>query len=176
MNTVLIGDALERLKELESNSVDCLVTDPPYGYSFMGKDWDRAVPDMAIWKECLRVLKPGSFAFIMSAPRLDVQSEMARRVQEAGFNIAFTPLYWTYFTGMPKGTNLSKMADKKLGAKRNRIKVPKAAPTEGIYGEYSGEIDDSNPITPPGTDAERGVCWFPAQTRTRSHSSGHEAP
>lgn len=76
MNTVLIGDALERLKELESNSVDCLVTDPPYGYSFMGKDWDRAVPDMAIWKECLRVLKPGSFAFIMSAPRLDVQSEM----------------------------------------------------------------------------------------------------
>ena len=68
MNTVIWGDALHALTRLDDNSVDLLCTDPPYGYSFMGKDWDRAVPSVAIWKECLRILKPGAFAFVMSAP------------------------------------------------------------------------------------------------------------
>lgn len=57
------------MKELPENSIDLICTDPPYGLEFMGKDWDKAVPKVAIWKECLRVLKLGAFAFIMSAPR-----------------------------------------------------------------------------------------------------------
>jgi predicted methyltransferase len=59
MNTIIHGDCLDGLKKLPSDSVDCVVTDPPYGYSFMGKDWDRAVPSVEVWQECLRVLKPG---------------------------------------------------------------------------------------------------------------------
>ena len=67
-NRVLLGDCEKVLVDVADNSIDLTVTDPPYGYSFMGKDWDRAVPRVAIWRECLRVLKPGAFAFVMSSP------------------------------------------------------------------------------------------------------------
>jgi len=117
MNKILHGDSLELLKDMEDNSIDSIVTDPPYGYSFMGKDWDKAVPSVEMWEECLRVLKPGSFAFIMSAPRSDVQSEMIKRLEKAGFRVDFTPIYWTYATGFPKAGNIGKMIDKRLGKK-----------------------------------------------------------
>jgi site-specific DNA-methyltransferase (adenine-specific) len=65
MEEIIHGDCLEKLKEIEEGSVDCIVTDPPYGYSFMGKDWDKAVVGVETWKECLRVLKPGAFAFVL---------------------------------------------------------------------------------------------------------------
>ena len=70
------GDCLGAMGRFQTNLVDLIVTDPPYGYKFMGKDWDKAVPSVEIWKECLRVLKPGGFAFIMSAPRQDVLARM----------------------------------------------------------------------------------------------------
>ena len=84
MDKLIHGDSAEELKKLEDNSVDLVCTDPPYGYSFMGKNWDKAVPSIEIWKECLRVLKPGGFAFVMSAPRQDVLSQMIVRIDEAG--------------------------------------------------------------------------------------------
>src|SRR5712692_2171625 len=101
-NTLFSAHALTVLKTIDDNSVDCLVTDPPYGYSFMGKDWDKAVPSVAIWKECLRALKAGSFAFVMSAPRSDVQFQMISRLIAAGFRMDFTPIYWAYASGFPK--------------------------------------------------------------------------
>ena len=64
--TQYCDDALTILAGLESDSIDLLCTDPPYGISFMGKEWDKALPDINVWKECLRVLKPGSLAFVMS--------------------------------------------------------------------------------------------------------------
>lgn len=114
-------DCLEGIRKLESNSVDLLVTDPPYGYSFMNKDWDKAVPSVDIWRECLRVLKPGCFAFVMSAPRSDVQCEMILKLKEAGFEVGFTPIYWAYASGFPKACNISKMVDKRLGVEREVI-------------------------------------------------------
>jgi len=71
INKVFNMDCLKGMKKLEDNSVDLVVTDPPYGYGFMGKDWDKSVPSVDVWKECLRVLKLGGFAFIMSTPRSD---------------------------------------------------------------------------------------------------------
>lgn len=118
MNKIIQGDSLKVLKKLEDESVDMICTDPPYGYSFMAKDWDKAVPSVKIWKECLRVLKPGGFCFVMSAPRTDVQSQMAIRLEGAGFDVGFTPIYWTYATGFPKALNVGKAVDKKLGNKR----------------------------------------------------------
>ena len=118
MDKILHGDSLELLKDLDDNSVDSVVTDPPYGYSFMGKDWDKALPDINIWKECVRVLKPGGFAFIMTAPRSDVHSRMCLMLEEAGFRIDFTPIAWTYATGFPKAMNIGKMVDKRLGVER----------------------------------------------------------
>lgn len=147
------GDALEQLKKQEANSIDCVVTDPPYGYSFMGKDWDKAVPPVEVWKECLRVLKPGGFAFIMSAPRQDVLSQMIVRITEAGFKTDFTSIYWTYASGFPKASNIGKMVDKRLGKKRKVVgerpfsgsfspKIPHFANTTNNIGFYK-----ANPLT-----------------------------
>ena len=120
-NKILHGDSLDLLKDLDDNSVDNIVTDPPYGYSFMGKDWDKALPSIDIWKECVRVLKPGAFAFVMSAPRSDVHSRMCLMLEEAGFRIDFTPIAWTYATGFPKAMNIGKKVDKRLGAERKVV-------------------------------------------------------
>ena len=132
------GDCLEELRKLDDNSIDLLCTDPPYGYGFMGKHWDTfqekqstksqtvgwMSPGMKkstygmkeffvpIWEEALRVLKPGSFSFVMSAPRSDVQMVMLQTLQEAGFDVSFTPIYWTYATGFPKAMNVGKKTEK----------------------------------------------------------------
>lgn len=82
---IVLGDCLNKLKDIDSNSIDLIVTDPPYGFSFMGKHWDKAIPSIDIWKECFRVLKPGAFAFVMSSPRTDVQYRMGKTLEDAGF-------------------------------------------------------------------------------------------
>jgi site-specific DNA-methyltransferase (adenine-specific) len=141
------GDCLEELKKLDDNSIDLLCTDPPYGYGFMGKHWDTfqekqstksqtvgwMSPGMKkstygmkeffvpIWEESLRVVKPGGFAFVMSAPRSDVQMVMVQTLQEAGFDVSFTPIYWTYATGFPKAMNIGKAVDKRMGAERKVV-------------------------------------------------------
>lgn len=117
------------MKELPENSIDLIVTDPPYGYSFMGKDWDKAVPSVSKWHECLRVLKPGAFAFIMSAPRQDVLSRMIVNLQDAGFETGFTSIYWTYASGFPKAMNIGKAVDKQLGVEREVIDTIKKKPS-----------------------------------------------
>ena len=114
MNKLLLGDCKEKLLELDTNFIDLLCTDPPYGYSFMGKNWDKAIVDVDVWKECYRVLKPGAFAFIMSAPRADVQSRMINKIEEAGFRVDFTPIFWAYSSGFPKAYNMGQSAEKKL--------------------------------------------------------------
>jgi len=145
------GDAITVLNTLPDESVDCLVTDPPYGYSFMGKDWDKAVPSVEIWKECLRVLKSGAFAFIMSAPRQDVLSQMIVRLSQAGFRTDFTSLYWTYFSGFPKAGNIGKMVDSRNGTPRQEILSVR-------HGGGSSEIfpDRNNKINSIGTSPLEG--------------------
>ena len=114
-------DCLDGLSRIENNSIDLLVTDPPYGIGFMGKDWDRALPDKRIWEECLRVLRPGAFAFVMSIPRSDCLSRMIVSLEEAGFRVDFTPIYHAFASGFPKAQNISKAIDRKFEAKREVI-------------------------------------------------------
>lgn len=121
VSELYLGDCLNVLPTLEADSIDTIVTDPPYGISFMGKDWDNAVPSIAIWRECLRVLKPGAFAFVMCIPRQDCLARMICRLEDAGFNIGVTSIYWTYATGFPKAQNLAKVADKRARKKREVI-------------------------------------------------------
>ena len=118
---ILNADCLVALKEVPDNSVDLIVTDPPYGISFMGKDWDKAVPSVEIWSECLRVLKPGAFAFVMCIPRQDCLAHMIVNLSDAGFETGFTSMYWTYASGFPKAGNIGKQVDKRLGADREVI-------------------------------------------------------
>jgi len=113
-NHLLLGNCLDRMKEISDNTVDAIVTDPPYGYAFMNKQWDIDVPSIEIWKECLRILKPGAFAFVMSAPRSDVFCKMCINIQSAGFDISFTPIYWAYASGFPKAINIAKAIDRRI--------------------------------------------------------------
>jgi len=160
MSLITCGDCLHELPKLKDNSIDLLVTDPPYGYSFMGKDWDKAVPSVQIWKECLEVLKPGAFAFIMSSPRQDVLAQMIVRLQDAGFETNFTSLYWCYASGFPKAANVGKLVDKKLGVERKVIGIK---PTKNQVNIKGGNftVTDGNPvmenlpITAPATPAAK---------------------
>jgi len=148
------GDSAEVLKEIKDNSVDLLATDPPYGISFMGKNWDKALPPKDIWSECYRVLKPGSFIAVMSSPRSDVLYRMIKDLEDAGFDMSFSPILWTYHTGFPKASDTSKMIDKRLGAERKVVgsKIKKSGDFNGTKynkGEYEDiELD----ITEASTD------------------------
>ena len=114
-NKIYNESCLDTMKRMDDNSVDSIITDPPYGYSFMGKDWDKVVPSVEIWSECFRVMKAGSFAFIMSAPRQDVLSHMIINLDKAGFDTSFTSIYWTYASGFPKAMNVGKSVMKRNG-------------------------------------------------------------
>ena len=88
---------------MDACSVDSVVTDPPYGLSFMGKRWDYDVPSVEIWAECLRVLKPGGHLLAFAGTR--TQHRMAVRIEDAGFDIR-DKIAWVYGSGFPKSHNL----------------------------------------------------------------------
>ena len=101
-NQILIGDCAETLKNIETESVDLIVTDPPYSLSFRGLSWDKALPSLEALKECCRVLKHGAFAFFMCSTQQKMLSHMIVRLSEAGFETRFSSIYWTYARGQPK--------------------------------------------------------------------------
>lgn len=97
------GDCLQVLREMPSESVHAVVTDPPYGISFMGNRWDYDVPAVEVWAECLRVLKPGGHLLAFAGTR--TQHRMAVRIEDAGFDIR-DMIAWVYGSGFPKSHNL----------------------------------------------------------------------
>ena len=97
------GNCLDILRIMPDCSIDAVVTDPPYGLSFMGKKWDYDVPSTEIWAECLRVLKPGGYLLAFAGTR--TQHRMAVRIEDAGFEIR-DMLAWMYGSGFPKSHNL----------------------------------------------------------------------
>lgn len=102
------GDVLAILKDYPDNSFDALLCDPPYGFSFMGKAWDYDVPSVDIWRECLRVLKPG--ALLLSFAGARTQHRIATGIEDAGFELRDC-LLWLYGKGFPKSQNISKALD-----------------------------------------------------------------
>ena len=112
------GDSALLLKEIPENSVSLVACDPPYGIHFMGLAFDKNLPDPAIWRECLRVLKPGASAVVMSGSRLDCLWRMCRDLEEAGFELQTSALFWVTRSGFPKGQHLSKAADARAQAQR----------------------------------------------------------
>jgi DNA modification methylase len=106
---LLHGDCLEQMKTLPDNSVDAIVSDPPYGISFMAKKWDYDVPKVEVWQEAMRVLKPGGHALIACGTR--TQHRMVVNIEDAGFEIRDV-VSWIYGSGFPKSLNVSKAIDK----------------------------------------------------------------
>lgn len=109
INQIMNGDCLQHLKELPDNSVDSIITDPPYGLSFMNKHWDYDVPSVEIWKECLRVLKHGGHLLSFAGTR--TYHRMVVNIEDAGFEIR-DMISWLYGSGFPKSLNIGKQIDK----------------------------------------------------------------
>ena len=109
MINLIKGDCLEEMKQLESNSVDSITTDPPYGINFMNKKWDYDIPQVEHFKEMLRVLKPGGH--ILCACGTRTQHRMAVNIEDAGFEIRDV-ISWIYGSGFPKSLNVGKSVNK----------------------------------------------------------------
>ena len=187
---VLHGDCFEVLKTLPDNSVDAIISDPPYGLGtiksvkkllkawmrgedgteavgkggFMGRSWDACVPPPHMWREVLRVLKPGGHLLIFAGTRTQDLMGMSLRLAGAQPRNAVA---WMYGSGMPKSVNIGKEIDRTLGAKRKKMKIPldfvrNTKSVHGGHGVEGGdrpwlqkaretgyhETDDSTPITP----------------------------
>jgi hypothetical protein len=157
---LLHGDCLERLRELPACSVDACVTDPPYGLSFMGKKWDYDVPGEDIWRECLRVLKPGGHLLAFAGTR--TQHRMAVRIEDAGFEIR-DMIAWVYGSGFPKSHNIGKAIDKAAGAEREVVGLGRYANrgrvnSANTYGDAPSS--SSEMLTAPATpEAQQWDGW-----------------
>lgn len=113
--TLYHSHSLFVMMSMPDNSVDSIVTDPPYGLSFMGKKWDYDVPSVQLWAEALRVLKPGGHLLAFAGSR--TYHRMAINIEDAGFTIR-DQIMWIYGSGFPKSLDISKAIDKAAGVKR----------------------------------------------------------
>lgn len=142
---------MDQMLFMADSSVDSIVTDPPYGLSFMGKKWDYDVPSVEIWAECLRVLKPGGHLLAFAGTR--TQHRMAVRIEDAGFEIR-DMIAWVYGSGFPKSLDVSKAIDKAAGAEREVIGIAgkSGSARSCMAADFAGgECFD----TAPATDAAR---------------------
>jgi site-specific DNA-methyltransferase (adenine-specific) len=114
MVMILEGNCLDEMKKLPADSVDSIVTDPPYGLAFMGKKWDYDVPSVAIWREALRVLKPGGYLLSFAGSR--TYHRMAINIEDAGFELR-DQIMWIYGSGFPKSHKIGRAIDKESGYK-----------------------------------------------------------
>ena len=112
------GDNMESLKKLPDNSIDSIVSDPPYGLSFMGKKWDYDVPSVEFWKEVYRVLKPGGHVLSFGGTR--TYHRMVVNIEDVGFEIR-DQVMWLYGSGFPKSHNIGKAVDKIEGNQREVV-------------------------------------------------------
>lgn len=155
---VFLGDCRDVLRTLPDNSVDSVVTDPPYELGFMGKKWDNSgiAYDVTVWAECLRVLKPGGHVLAFGGSR--TWHRLAVAVEDAGFELRDS-IAWLYGSGFPKSLDVSKAIDKKAGAERDRIELVGGALNSGTANGWNGSSEhspsaklagtkqDENPIT-----------------------------
>lgn len=102
------ADCLEAMKKMPDACIDAIVTDPPYGLSFMGKNWDHGVPGVEFWKEALRIAKPG--AHLLSFGGTRTFHRIACAIEDAGWEVRDC-IMWLYGSGFPKSMDISKAID-----------------------------------------------------------------
>jgi len=138
MNKIIHGNCLEELKNLEENSIDSIVTDPPYELGFMGKSWDNTgiANNPLMWAECLRVLKPGGYLLSFGGTR--TYHRMACAIEDAGFEVR-DMIEWVYGSGFPKSLNIGKSIENKMltgNASKNGFHKLDGERREGRIGMY----------------------------------------
>lgn len=155
------GDCRELLRTLPDACIDAIVTDPPYELGFMGKSWDASgiAYDVTVWREALRVLKPGGHMLAFSGSR--TYHRMVVAIEDAGFEIR-DQIMWLYGSGFPKSLDVSKAIDKAAGAEREVIRTErnfgasKAADGKQAFGDYAGQWNVTAPATP---EAQQWHGW-----------------
>jgi len=188
---IIEGDCLDVLRKLKAETIHAIVTDPPYGLSrepdmvevmkhwlagddyvhkgngFMGKSWDSFVPGPAVWKECLRVLKPGGYLLSFAGSRTFDLMTLAIRL--GGFEIRDS-IAWLYGSGFPKSMDVSKAIDKAAGATREVIGLKtygdggtfNQGPASGRSAGHMGNVVARPPsveTTPATPEAEQWQGW-----------------
>jgi len=152
--TLYLGDCVEALAEMEPNSIDTCITDPPYGLSFMGKDWDHGVPGVHYWEAVWRVLKPGAMLLAFGGTR--THHRLMCAMEDAGLEIRDVVM-WLFGSGFPKSHDISKAIDKSAGVERGAVaRNPnwRPAKTHGGAGfDKLGSGPATMELTSPATDA-----------------------
>src|SRR5690625_5566811 len=169
------------MNAMPPESVDAIITDPPYGLSnttpaqvadtitkwaggdrghvptgrgFMGKSWDAFVPPPAVWDECMRVLKPGGHMVVFAGSR--TQDLMGLSIRLAGFEIRDS-MAWLYGSGFPKSHDVSKAVDKLAGAEREVIGFRPKANNSVTSRQHHGTTEDGRTVD--GRDAEKAAAY-----------------
>jgi len=154
------GDCLDIMREMPEGSVDTVITDPPYGLEFMGKEWDHGVPGIPFWREALRVAKPGAMLMAFGGTR--THHRLMCAIEDAGWEIRDCVM-WLYGSGFPKSLDISKAIDKAAGAKREVVGSSRGVSVkdnQGFGGIARGGVGIEQkacdvPITAPATDAAK---------------------
>ncbi len=139
---VINGDSAQELRPLETNSVDAVITDPPYGIEFLAKEWDSNTGAVEIWQECLRVLKPGGFLLAFSAAR--TYHQLATNIESVGFEIR-DQIMWIYASGFPKAQDIGKSIQKRQGVEvYEEIIQPKNEGMGTAYNDKAYRYNEDN--------------------------------
>ena len=159
MIELLQGDCLAVMAGMAENSVDTIITDPPYGLSFMGKEWDHGVPGVPFWEAALRVAKPGAMMLAFGGTR--THHRLMCAIEDAGWEIRDCVM-WLYGSGFPKSHDISKAIDKTAGATREVVgndptRYRRDNDGNNTYAAHCGQTGD---ITAPATpDAATWDGW-----------------
>lgn len=155
--TVLEGDNIDILPTIEDESIDAVITDPPYNLGFMGKGWDKDTVAFypEFWEEVMRTMKPGAHLLAFGHSRMF--HRLACAIEDAGFEIRDT-IMWLYGSGFPKSLDVSKAIDKSAGAERTVLdSYERSGRSNGILGDHTTIIRD---ITAPATvEAAQWQGW-----------------
>ena len=163
MTTIHNGDCIEVMNAMPPESVDAIVTDPPYGLGFMGKKWDGLPPSLEWAEACYRVLKPGGHIAAFGGTR--TWHRLAVAIEDAGFEMRDS-LAWLYGSGFPKSLDVGKAIDRMAGVEREVIgskitgnaKQSSSRTGEFADGKHGGQqvVDVTAPATP---EAEQWDGW-----------------
>ena len=148
------GDNIDSLKQYADGHFDAIVTDPPYGIEFLGKDWDQNTGAVETWRQCLRVLKPGGHLLAFSAAR--TYHHLASNIESVGFEIR-DQLMWLYASGFPKAQDVGKAIQRRQGVTQTKKRAD-CQPTYGGRGEHVTQ-NQSEDIVPTSPQALEWSGW-----------------